>query len=135
MSGRPGPVPHLPCLYCGTALQPERHGKAMYFETREKADRFVAGLARWSRRRTKIDDRQRERALNPNHPDYVVGRRYEVRYQDALGGYGEDKVKKGGTLISVDAAAGTFDTVSVFPDGSTWKPEGFVTTPEPGRIY
>jgi 3',5'-cyclic AMP phosphodiesterase CpdA len=58
-----------------------------------------------------------------------------MQYGRALGGYGEDKVRKGGTLITVDTDAGTFETISVFPDGKTWKPEGFITTPEPGRVY
>ena len=40
-------------------------------------------------------------------------------------GYGGDRVPKGGTLISVDAAAGSFDSVTVFPDGSRWVPDKF----------
>jgi hypothetical protein len=58
-----------------------------------------------------------------------------LQYGRALGGYGADKVRKGGTLITVDTGAGTFETMSVFGDGTSWKPDSFVTTQEPGRIY
>lgn len=50
-----------------------------------------------------------------------------IEYLRATGreGYGGDRVPKGGTLITVDAAAGTFDSVTVFPDGSRWTPDAF----------
>lgn len=58
-----------------------------------------------------------------------------LQYARAAGGYGAEKVRKGGTLITADAASGAFDTMSVFPDGTTWVPDGFITTPEPGKVY
>lgn len=58
-----------------------------------------------------------------------------LQYGRALGGYGADKVRKGGTLITVDTATGKFETMSVFADGSTWTPAPIITTPEPGKIY
>ncbi len=51
------------------------------------------------------------------------------------GGYGGDKVKKGGTLITLDTRRGMFETMTVFPDGSTWVPSGFIDSPEKGKIY
>ncbi|MEW6201341.1 MAG: metallophosphoesterase [bacterium] len=51
-----------------------------------------------------------------------------------VGGYGGDKVRKGGTLITADAA-GTFKTASVFPDGTMWTAEDFITVPQTDRIY
>jgi len=42
------------------------------------------------------------------------------------GGYGASKVKKGGTLISLDLAetGSSFQTLTVFADGKSWTPEG-----------
>lgn len=50
-------------------------------------------------------------------------------------GYGRDKVRKGGTLVNINTKNGTFETISVFPDGTTWTPKGFITKPEVDRIY
>ncbi|MDX9753127.1 MAG: metallophosphoesterase [bacterium] len=38
-----------------------------------------------------------------------------------FGGYGADKVEKGGTLIEIHPEKQTYDYMSVFPDGRTWK--------------
>lgn len=38
-----------------------------------------------------------------------------------FGGYGGDKVEKGGTLIEINPAQKTYSFKSVFPDGHTWK--------------
>lgn len=66
---------------------------------------------------------------------YAITDGMRMQYGRALGGYGEDKVRKGGTLITLDTASNAFDVVSVFPDGTSWKQEGFAATPEPGRVY
>ena len=58
-----------------------------------------------------------------------------LQYGRALGGYGEDRVRKGGTLISVDTAAGTYETQSVFPDGTSKTFDTFIAAPAPGIIY
>lgn len=42
-----------------------------------------------------------------------------LQYGRATGGYGKEKVRKGGTLITVDAVRKTFDVKSVLPDGSS----------------
>ena len=42
-----------------------------------------------------------------------------LQYGRATGGYGADKVRKGGTLITVDAVKKTFEVKSVFPDGTS----------------
>ncbi|RJP32926.1 MAG: hypothetical protein C4527_05300 [Candidatus Omnitrophota bacterium] len=38
-----------------------------------------------------------------------------------FGGYGADRVEKGGTLIELFPDRGTYSYLSVFPDGRTWK--------------
>jgi 3',5'-cyclic AMP phosphodiesterase CpdA len=58
-----------------------------------------------------------------------------LQYGRALGGYGELKVRKGGTLITVDTINKTFETKSVFADGSSVTYDKFITQQEPGRIY
>ncbi len=63
------------------------------------------------------------------------GVRLQYIRSSGYGGYGGDKVRKGGTLITLDTQSGTFDTITVFPDGSTWVPSGFIDTPEKGKIY
>jgi 3',5'-cyclic AMP phosphodiesterase CpdA len=47
------------------------------------------------------------------------------------GGYGRSKVRKGGTLISLDLAGpgSGFQTLTVFADGATWTPEGKTQLP------
>lgn len=58
-----------------------------------------------------------------------------LHYGRALGGYGEDRVRKGATLISVDAASGAYETKSVFDDGTSVTFDTFTDVQEPGRIY
>ena len=38
-----------------------------------------------------------------------------------FGGYGADKVKKGGTLIEILPDQKTYSFESIFPDGTSWK--------------
>ena len=38
-----------------------------------------------------------------------------------FGGYGADRVEKGGTLIEIQPAQKKYSYISVFPDGRTWK--------------
>lgn len=40
-----------------------------------------------------------------------------------FGGYGEDVVRKGGKLITINAQAGTYSWESIFVDGTVWYPE------------
>lgn len=54
------------------------------------------------------------------------GVRLEYVRSSGYSGYGNLKVKKGGTLITADLGAGTFESVSVFPGGKTWTLEGVV---------
>jgi hypothetical protein len=42
-----------------------------------------------------------------------------LQYGRATGGYGAEKVRKGGTLITIDIPRKTFDVKTVFPDGSS----------------
>ncbi|MFA6450935.1 MAG: metallophosphoesterase [bacterium] len=58
-----------------------------------------------------------------------------LQYGRALGGYGEDKVRKGASLITVDTVAKTFETKSVFEDGTSVVYDKFIQKPEPGKIY
>lgn len=50
-----------------------------------------------------------------------------LQYGRATGGYGEDKVRKGATLITINTVAKTFDIKSVFADGSTATFDTFTT--------
>ena len=50
-----------------------------------------------------------------------------LQYGRATGGYGEEKVRKGGTLITVNAVRKTFDVKSVLPDGSSETFDKFTT--------
>lgn len=58
-----------------------------------------------------------------------------LHYGRALGGYGEDRVRKGATLITADIAAGTYQIRSVFEDGSSVTFDTFTDIQKPGRIY
>lgn len=50
-----------------------------------------------------------------------------LQYGRALGGYGEDKVPKGGTLITVNTIKKSFDIRSVFADGTSTTFDTFKT--------
>jgi len=57
--------------------------------------------------------------------DYAVrGRDVDLVYGRATGysGYGGEKVKKGAKLIELDLVDGRYTQVTVFADGSRWKP-------------
>ncbi|MCC7374571.1 MAG: metallophosphoesterase family protein [Verrucomicrobiales bacterium] len=57
--------------------------------------------------------------------DYAVrGHNLDLVYGRATGyaGYGGDKVRKGAKLIEFDLATGAYSQVTVFADGTTWKP-------------
>jgi 3',5'-cyclic AMP phosphodiesterase CpdA len=57
--------------------------------------------------------------------DYAVRTRsLDLVYGRATGyaGYGGDKLKKGAKLIELDLRAGTYEQVTVFADGSRWRP-------------
>ncbi len=57
--------------------------------------------------------------------DYAVrDRNVDLVYGRATGyaGYGGDKVRKGAKLIEFDLATGAYTQVTVFADGTTWKP-------------
>ena len=56
----------------------------------------------------------------------VEGLHLEYARATGLGGYGGDRCPKGGTLIEMNCATGTFKSTTVFPDGSTWTPDSFV---------
>jgi len=58
-----------------------------------------------------------------------------LQYGRALGGYGKEKVRKGGTLININITNGTYDTKSVFEDGTSVTYDKFIDAVEPGRIY
>lgn len=66
---------------------------------------------------------------------YGVLEGVRLQYGRALGGYGKEKVRKGGTLITADTAAGTFETKTVFPDGSSVEYDTLIMEPEAGRVY
>lgn len=57
--------------------------------------------------------------------DYVVrSRSVDLVYGRATGhaGYGGEKLRKGAKLIELDLRAGKYQQVTVFPDGSRWRP-------------
>lgn len=64
-----------------------------------------------------------------DHTDDYYGMLDGVRlqYGRATGGYGEEKLRKGATLITINAVAKTFDIKSVFADGSTATFDTFTT--------
>lgn len=70
--------------------------------------------------------------VNDYHGD-IKGIR--LQYGRALGGYGKEKVRKGGTLITVDTNKQTLETKSVFPDGSSVTYDKLILAPETDRIY
>jgi hypothetical protein len=54
----------------------------------------------------------------------------ELVYGRATGhaGYGADEVRKGAKLITANATTGTYTWITVFPDGTSWRPPtGFRT--------
>jgi 3',5'-cyclic AMP phosphodiesterase CpdA len=63
--------------------------------------------------------------------DVVKKQGVEMVYVRAtgLGGYGKRGIRKGGTLVTIDAISGEYDTQTVFPDGSTWTPDTFSLDP------
>ncbi|HOO57282.1 MAG TPA: metallophosphoesterase [bacterium] len=58
-----------------------------------------------------------------------------LQYGRAMGGYGADRVRKGGTLITVNTNDNSYEILSVFPDGSSVTYNEFISTLEKGRIY
>ncbi|MCC7373586.1 MAG: metallophosphoesterase [Verrucomicrobiales bacterium] len=57
--------------------------------------------------------------------DYAVrGQDVDLVYGRATGhaGYGGDQVRKGAKLIELDLASGAYTQLTVFADGTTWKP-------------
>lgn len=72
------------------------------------------------------DDRLRACFCGHDHVnDYAARTRsLDLVYGRATGhaGYGGDKVRKGAKLIELDLATGDYRQVTVFPDGSRWRP-------------
>ena len=58
-----------------------------------------------------------------------------LQYGRAVGGYGADRLRKGATLITLDTNARTYETLTVFPDGTSVTFDTFISEQEPGKIY
>lgn len=56
----------------------------------------------------------------------IDGVHLEYLRATGIGGYGGDKVRKGGTLITADLRSGSFDSISVLPGGETWAIDTFL---------
>jgi len=70
--------------------------------------------------------------INDYHGDFKGVR---LEYGRAMGGYGADKVRKGGKIITIDLKTGDCETMSVFGDGTSVAYDKFINVPEPGKIY
>ena len=72
------------------------------------------------------DDRLRACFCGHDHVnDYAVRtRNLDLVYGRATGhgGYGGEKVRKGAKLIELDLTSGEYQQVTVFADGTRWKP-------------
>jgi len=66
--------------------------------------------------------------VNDYHGE-MNGIRIEYIRATGTGGYGGDRVRKGGTLITIDTTAGNYESITVLPDGTTWSTDEFITEP------